>query len=294
MKFIKKEYRDFEKNTIRKLTNTSWMEPNWAGRSLLPYLQDQDGRYSEEKTRRFINQIIQSLHKGRYWDHYEYTLLWGEKFCEFPAGQPTLTEDDIRFYRSLLYCALRVSAARADWLESSTGTFQDLCDLETAPENLRCETAEVLHLQELYGLGGAPAGFFGDMDRLYELFTGQNITSTISEKDVRKARESRKGELEAHEHLCAELSAESAQNESAQSLIPEDWGTAVTEERRQWAKHFPYQEALCQQYLICRELYFPHFLSLRCKSHPMSFNKLRRALAIFLLEEDQGLPAESP
>jgi hypothetical protein len=267
------------------------------GKSILPYIQTEKGRYSEKKTWKLIRQLVSCL----------------ERYIQYVYEDRTykLSQLEIEFYQSFLYCTIRGAAFDYPELRimANCKTMDDICRMAADPGTTRIKNAVDLFFEELY----EPVldGFFGYMDPLYELLSGHPITDTIGEKErqqliqmyEQKINEYKQDFEDYQEAMRNDFRQEGMTDEEVDAYIDEEedrmakwyWEHADEEERAQltreqedydriqaekkaWASEFQYKEMFCRQYLRYRELYF--------KVANMNFEvNIKRMVEIFLYEE---------
>lgn len=267
------------------------------GTSLLPLVQTKTGKHSEKRTWALVEDLLAALEK---YEVYLHCLKNGvEEDRPLTAADGHLPEQERTFYRSFLYCALRVMENdHPFWIWGREGTFKDLLGLTESAADYK-EKLE-LHAEELYwGNSGEPTGgFFDCMDHLYEAITGRPITDTLSEEDRHAAEErvlTQKKEEEADwAAFLKDLDMTEEEYETASREINEQLGETLAEEpereeqapvqkgrNKVWSEAFPNKDMLCQQYLLCRELYF------QADRRNLS-DRLKNALDFYLYEHGQS------
>lgn len=259
------EIKDIERLEFRKerlLEKSRRLESLISGRSvsLMPLIRTKTGKHSEKRTWLFINALTDALEK-----YEKYRNLEEEPDFE-------LSPEERTFYKSFLYCAIRIAEEKPWWLLMSEGTFDDILKLA---ENTLYHAKHQLHFYELYK---RPAldGFFFYMDELYELFTGTAVTLTIDEEELSEVKRLYASEiefldsedpayLEEYEKAFAGMSSAEITLRELDALSPAQMKEGILEaqrdakeqeEKQKWAEHFSEKELFCSQYLLCRKLYF--------------------------------------
>ena len=240
------------------------MERLFSGRgeSLLPFVRGKNGEHSERRTWELVEGLTGAL----------------EQTERLP-----LSERERSFFRAFLYCAIRISGEGTDWVETD-GSFEDILKIA---EHIWPRDITELHYYELYRSPELD-GFFGGMDAVYRLFTGAEITETITteERAAARARHPEEAaEMEAlwreHDKLMEELDEEELRLLLTETAEPEDeWDILQERRQREWVDAFAEKESFCRQYLLCRTLYFEAAAD---EGTPLS-GRLRRMLNVFLSE----------
>lgn len=262
------ERLQYRKERLAEKANRLEFLLSGRGVSLLPLVRTKGGRYSEKRAWALVEDLLAALEK------YEAYLqcLEDEEDEDRPLAEIAchLPEQEQAFYRSFLYCAVRVAESNPFWIWGRRGVFHDILDLAESAAIYR-EKIE-LHFDELYwGPSGEPSGqFFDCMDRLYEAFTGTPVTDALPEEDRREAEERVRARKKKDEEDWAAFLEDAGMTEeeyeAANLEMLEQFGGIVEQgpveaqrderQKQAWIKAFPNKEALCQQYLMCRELYF--------------------------------------
>lgn len=221
------------------------------GQSVLPEMQDEQGRYSEEKTQILVNRLLE---RGQF---YHRVLRQTEVKIKEQAC-----------LRRFFYCALRLSASRPPWIPEIQGVFQDLL---LCAQRMYCPDRISLYYEELYRFEHEQnQDFFGWMDACYEQLSGLSIVSHISDADRQLAGEAYWEEIAEMNRQCGDLDEyednvelydeeEWAVWQQELQEAEEEWAqeNAREQQRRQdWARDFPEPQRFCQSYLVLRELYF--------------------------------------
>ena len=151
--------------------------------SILPYITDKNGNYSERKVGMFIKELL----SGGKWD------LDGE------TVENEFSKEERDFFESFFYCSIRCYAndieSRYGILEpfERCGTFQHILDKAVLTEkDMRFHSYEELIRNEYQNLIERPfygenpdfyplSGFFATMDHLYSMISGKGI-ATVDEK----------------------------------------------------------------------------------------------------------------
>lgn len=248
--------------------------------SILPYVTEESGAYSEEKLERFIGGLIDCLEQ--YKEH-------------------TLNENEKKLYESFLYCTIR--GVTADLWHYHTGapywiapcrTYEDIISMAEDPETLRIQNPEELHFEEIYNpleLGG----FFAYMNHVYMLLTGEHIEQDITDEERETVRnlypeavaiEKSWEEREAIEKCLTQEELDmAAQEEEAWSELYAEEELYEQEEyeetekyRTEWVQGFGDIRPFCEHYKRYRELYF--------KADKSSFAAdIRDMIDVFLMEQ---------
>lgn len=158
--------------------------------SLLPFIRDENGAYSEKKTWNLIQELIRCAHV--YWEYHKEQLREeyraegaGEDFIETIAGASRVfSEKELTFLQSFLYCSLRISEANP-WRNTGgvTQTFQDLIlfsrehyedlsQLYVAEATAEAFNDRYSHMKGIY----RPASW------LFHLFTGLYLSDLYTEQ----------------------------------------------------------------------------------------------------------------
>ena len=207
--------------------------------SLLPLVRTKSGAHSETKTRDLIEKLLAAL--------------------EHAEARP-LPERDREFYRGFLYCAIRAAAERPFWIVETRASFDDILRLGA---RVWPQDPVELYFTEMYY---APVldGFFGCMDELYGALSGQSIVRTLGPAERAAVRERHPEEVEGIESQWKEM--EEARAMAAEDLAellteddleePDEWELREERMRQEWIDAFAEKETFCEQYLLCRALYF--------------------------------------
>lgn len=205
--------------------------------SLPPLLRTPTGRYSEARTQLLLGRLAQAC----------------------PAAGL-----DGEFFRSFLYCALRLAERGPSLVPGPgfewglEGSFEDLEALAASVDP--CGDGCDRWYQEFCGGGELPA-CFALMDGLFERFCGQPIERALAEclpglparaaarYQLPPADQEPEGWEEWEECLPADMTDEEVEELDALNQ-------AAAQEAEQWVRAFPAKEAFCQAYLACRRRYF--------------------------------------
>lgn len=231
---------------------------NGRQNSFMEEIQDEAGVFSEEKLQSFIRELLGSLE--RYVQH----KSQNQNYC--------LEEKEREFYTGYLYCTIRGMANNTYgpmlWIIPCK-TYEDIINMAKDPETMRIHTQEELYYEELYE--PETEGFFGYMDTVYELLTGENIGVTITEeqrekvykaypqtKEIDRERDKR----EDFEKSISEEEYDRAVDEwnesgfGAEEKEIDDFIGEIDEDRKKWAQDFIGVDSFCKHYKAYRENYF--------------------------------------
>lgn len=221
--------------------------------SILPYVQDETGVYSEKKIQGFIKKLLESL----------------MRYKQYETKNPNykLSDNEKEFYRAYLYCTIRGMSDSAYGAYVSIApclTYEDITNMAKKPETVRIHTPEELHYEELYE--PVTGGFFGYMDETYELLTGENIAATITEEEKSRVFEIYPDAKEI-ESQQKELEAGLSEEDYAE-IMQDDYGFGemeaeidlflkeIDDERQKWVQNFGDITSFCEHYKIYRKTYF--------------------------------------
>ena len=227
-------------------------------KSLLPLLRDEKGNYSEEKCRTLAEELVESLDLYRRFRSYPMAKK-DKSLSDLP---PALEENERRFFRSFLYCLLRLSEDPPAAL-GCEGTFGDLLDM--ARDVMVYQEREVFYLDTVFR-----KNFAGDtwwwMDCIREKVTGVSARDAASQEDIDSVEKlypkEATGALE-EEQFQEELDEEMRQDPALAEEFSEpleDW--QIEEEKRearkreQWLENFPEKESFCREYESWKKDYF--------------------------------------
>lgn len=235
-----------------------------GGKSLRPLVRTESGVHWERGVWRLIDQLLEALEA---------------------AEARKLPEKERALFSSFLYCAIRVAEEDPWWITRTSGTFSDILRLG---KSLWTRSKVELCYMEVYGVIWGLEGFFGHMDELYRLFSGQHIKKTFSEAERQWIRafnpeesaaiEKKWRESEELEELLPGLD----EDPEAPAAYDEDEAQREWEAQTDWVASFADKEVLCRQYLRFRGLYFDE-AGLRFPQ------RLRRMLDVYLA--GQGVSA---
>lgn len=243
--------------------------------SLLPLVRTKRGGHSEAGTQRLVEELTDALDR---------------------IGPYRLKVQEKEFFRAFLYCAIRVSADCAAW-EGTRGCFSDILRLS---ENIFPQSAVELHhleLDDLYfneDFFCFKYGFFGSMSGLYRLFTGHDVSDTLTAEEIAAVRErwpddDRFSYDEDPDPFADMTDEELAEQAELAEQVPDleeddcdgsDWADQALKEYEAMSAAFAKKEEFCRQYLICRRLYFP---VTETAETPLPV-RLRRMLDLYLVE----------
>ncbi len=232
-------------------------------KSALPLLRDGDGHYSEEKTRALVEELVGSLELHQRFRGAVLTRK-DKRLADLP---PALEEDELRFFRSFLYCLLRFLEDSPPGDYGCEGTFGDLLDMTR--DIMIYQEREVFNLDTVFRKGFASDTWWW-MDRLREKVTGVSARDAASQEDIdaveklypKEAFEA--GELEElQKQLDDELREKLEEDPEYQeefSELKEDWEIEEEEQERQaaeqWLENFPEKEVFCREYESWKRDYF--------------------------------------
>ena len=248
--------------------------------SFLPLVRTKGGAHSEKKTRKLIEELIDTLQRAEQ-----------SRRLDRATGE---------FFRAYLYCLLRLAADGGDWA-GMHGRFTDLIWLaenslphdEVALHYLEEEMAGFLEMSE------APEyGFFFMMDALYGLFTGKyGVNFTDAEYEAIRRRyppEEQEGLDDFDfpdlpdsffEDLPDDYVEAEADWESEYRAVWEEEIRQEEEKWRRWAEDFAEKDALCEAYEIVRKRYFA---AMGDRLLPIP-DRIRGMLTLYLAEHGQSL-----
>lgn len=276
---------EFRKNKLRELT--SQIEHTISGKNhrFAPYINSENGKYSEEKAWQFIERLMVCLE--RYLQY------------EYDSKADVLNREERDFYRCFLYCAIRgneiMDLRSGDIIRCRT--IGDILGLASDPGTISIgRHTDLLFEERFYGVGG----FFGRMDTIYEQLTGKGIIDMVTEEEWDHVRqtEPRFSEMEELQKL-SELTIEDQLKEDGMTdeeinawLEERDWYqqddldieiARYLEKQKGIAgalvKEFENKDVFCDKYVLYRKLYFQ-----------VDYSKLPKyiewMLDLFLLEEE--------
>ena len=158
--------------------------------SILPFVRDESGRYSEEKTWDFIRELTHCAYI--YWEYSKEQLRQAERaegtmeeFIELTYGAAAaFSPQEEEFLQSFLYCALRVSEANP-WRNTGGGTqtFQDL--IRFAGERYSSQIQLYVEEATAEAAGNRYAnlkGLYRPASWLYHLLTGGYLSDLYPEE----------------------------------------------------------------------------------------------------------------
>lgn len=224
-------------------------------KSLLPLLRDKNGRYSEKKTRALAEKLVQALdlyRQGR-------NAREGEKDRPLSAFPSALEEDKRGFYRSFLYCLLRLAEDPPNWSFPCKGTFGDL--LEMGRDIAAYKEEELFYLDTVYrGVYASEVWLW--LDRACEAFTGEKMEDRITQSEIEAVEARYPSEVaEAAEQAAFEETLkDDSRFEDPDAETLEAWELEELEkeevQRQAWLDNFPEKESFCREYLSWRRAYF--------------------------------------
>lgn len=243
------------------------LEGLFTGRqsSILPWMQDAPGIYSEEKLQAFLQKLLDSLERYKQYEN---------KDADY-----RIKHKERDFYEAYLYCTIRgIASSRwgaSAWV-TSCRTYEDIINMARDPETMRIHTPEELYYEEIYE--PVTGGFFGYMDETYELLTGVDITESITKEeksnvyklypkalDIEREREERKSledsiSEEEYQEMLENLEEKDPMEQEIDEFIGE-----IDENRKKWVQGFGDITLFCKYYKKYRKIYFEveryHFVS---------------------------------
>lgn len=284
---------------------------NGRGELYLPYITEENGEITDEKTDRLIDELMDAL------KHYKKLK---------PYSHRPLTEEMEELYRCFLYCTIQGVA----WSDNfcfgfflfgefePARAFADIVNMAKDPETTAFGRRDDLLFQEnglehWYSLRG---GFFGFGDTVYQMVTGEEIYGTYSEEEKIRVDEWKRAEEIREKKINDELALEEARREGFATadeyfdyyaamedymLDDEDWDDILREEEvrqeevRQkeiaLVKRMSNPDRYIRQYLRYRDLYFEteHDELPADIEHMVDIWLYERGLSAFSLGEAYGL-----
>lgn len=221
-------------------------------KSLLPLLRDEAGNYSEEKTWALVEELVDSLELHQ---RFRNTVL-AKKDTPLADLPPALEEDERRFFRSFLYCLLRLAEDAPPEYFNTNGTFGDL--LEMTQDIMGYQEKVVFTLDTVFRKGFAYQTWMW-MDLIRESHTGVKAADLASQEDIDAV-----DALYPKEAVELEMIQEEPEKDpeflEKYSEPLEDWEIEEAEEERQameqWLKSFPEKDRFCREYESWRSDYF--------------------------------------
>ena len=238
--------------------------------SILPYVVDENGRYSESMSRYFIGRLLDALEQ-----YGKQTGYWSEG---------SMSEVMREYMECFLYCVIRSAASELDWLDDtvwdlpkqSFRTFLDAAVDVTSKE----QKAYILY-DELYTGVFCLEGLFKYCVPMYEKLTGEDITTTIPkewldivkpmhEADIEYMLEAaQENEFDFEDHELSEEEVAKAYEEYVNNMSPEerreyDEMTELLDEdqkrraesEKRFVENFLHKDEFIRSFLRYRELYF--------------------------------------
>ena len=214
---------EYNKREIEKRIKSISAISHGYNTSILPYITDKKGNYSERKVGVFIKDLL----SGGKWD------LDGETL------ENELSKEEIDFFESFFYLSIR---CYANDLESRYGilepfkrcdTFQHILDKAVRTEkDMRFHSYEELIVNEYHNLIERPfngedpefyplSGFFATMDNLYCMISGNSITTIDDKAFSDKGKPEWKYIPEPYQLISDETDVKSGRSVSEQ--IPDDY-----------------------------------------------------------------------
>lgn len=296
MKITIKEMERLEYRKQRLLSETKKLEAILSGRNtdLGPRTSTGPGKHSEKKVWEFVEQMVDALEK--YEKYAEYDMFdEAEEDISLEEADGGMTEDRKRFYRSFLYCALRVTREGVLWPDGEWRpkyTFDSV--LKLAEKTPFYGDKYELYFSEMYKTSD---GFFYYMDEAYRALTGNSIESTISEEDKEEVKKRYAYQAEDYEmgvsvwrEAMEESGCSMEELAAFESRAAEaEWDLKSEKERKRsirererfekWKEGFPEKDIFCRQYELCRELYFKKLF----RPEELAF-QIERMMDIYLYE----------
>lgn len=290
-----KQIERLEYRKERLLSEARKLEYLLSGRniSLGPKLRGEDGSHSEEKTWDLIEQLIGALEK---YEKYTKCDILDEGDVTMEEIDHAMPEEQKRFYRSFLYCALRVIEEGVvwpceEWMPRST--FDSVLRLvEKTPFYM---DKYELYFSELYEFTN---GFFYYMDEAYHSLNGNSIVSTISQADREEVRKRYAYQVNDYEMGVSGREEEMENSGLSRKELAElerqaaeaEWSSLSESEQKEnqdelrnyeeWKERFPEKERFCRQYELCRDLYFERLI----RPQELAF-QIERMMDVYLLEQ---------
>lgn len=246
---------DFRKRKTKEKIKE--LESFFTGRqsSILPWIQDKPGIYSEKKLQAFIRELSDSLERYRQYENKDADYKMKRK------------EKD--FYEAYLYCTIR-GIVNSRWGASawvaSCRTFEDIINMAVDPETMRIHIPEELYYEELYE--PVTGGFFGYMDETYKLLTGVDIAESITGVEKDRVYQLYPQALDIERELEKRKALEDDLSEEERQEILEDYEEVqhsqevaayileIEENRKKWVQGFGDSALFCKYYKKYRKLYF--------------------------------------
>lgn len=259
------------------------------------------GKYSEREARRLVDEIMEM---------YEYLASYYRADSELIAesdyslvvepsqvGPPDLHQE--KFLRGLLYCMLRL-VANSPWYDGTFGDFriaykqlmesfsdepskEDIWKFDCSTAGNRATLPKELEdnpmFKEIFplltGISDWPGSFLGDLNSIYEAFSGKRVVETIpvrqrerieKELEEKRARSRRAaegnpgdGDKEADSKLGGVIGVEAPDGEGVVKTAEEFFADMKKQREKQltkWVRDFPKKDEWCKQYVVMRRAYF--------------------------------------
>lgn len=235
------------------------------GESILPFIRDENGNYSEEKTWKFIGELTEYAHV--YWEYYQEcqrqsyreNSSFSESDIEMLAGpSASFSQDEKDFLQNFFYCAIRVAEVdllcnlRGRHISQATQTFQDFIRYSSEQYASRAELYVGEATAEAYRSNYAELkGLYRPASLLTHLFTGKDLSERYPEWEQEKYGEYLPTELKENlkqlgcrpSAFIYELFGDPDQSDAV-------YGEACFEEEAEWLKtHFTEQKQFVERYL---------------------------------------------
>ncbi len=253
---------DFRKNKVKQKVRE--IESILSGSMLkLSDWIEIDGKYSEAKTWKLVDQLIGCLERYRksQYEEVEETL--------YQEDEEILSEAEYQFYRSFLYCAIRIANLNPWWYWATSGTFEDINRMARELEKNFYYLEDDLYATEIC-MEETMDGFLGCMDDLYRRITGEEISTSFTSLQKEKAK---KTSIYMDYEMAVEQCAE--QEEMRELYLEQNYHTE--EEMQEGAEEYlyeserehqmeediaalPHKEEICKQYQLFRAVFFNTYI----------------------------------
>lgn len=236
--------------------------------SILPFVQDEKGNYSEEKTWEFVDELTKCA--KIYFQYLNQKWEDSDKFNEIWFSEIQLNEKSENLLKDFFYCAVRVSQVNA-WRnhQGSTQTLKDLIIFSEQVYRDECELyQDEVHADVLRaGDYRFTKGIYGKADFLVHLLSGNFVTQYYTKEKVRRyypyLSEILKKELGSEEEIPHEIAKAAYEAEEQAITImmeengeKEDCENPVTKEQEKIKKEFVEKEQFIKRYFRFREELF--------------------------------------
>lgn len=231
--------------------------------SILPFVQDENGNYSEEKTWKFIEELTKCAKiYFQYLNQKKDGSEDGDKFNEIWLSEIQLNEKSENLLKDFFYCAIRVSQVNA-WrnYQGSTQTLKDLIAFSEQEYQDECELyqdeveADVIHTGDYCFV----KGIYGKADFLVHLLSGEFVTQYYAKEKVKRYYPHLSEILKRR--LGSEVEIPKTAYEEEKQAIgmeknEEDWENPVIKEQEKIKKEFVEKEQFIKRYFRFREELF--------------------------------------